>query len=186
MALRRTLEQRHPDYHNAPVLPRGPLRARYLIVGLAPGLHGANRTGRPFVGDASGRFLAAALERTGIGGVRVTNVVACLPPDNRPIASELANCAPWLRADLAAHLGRRRRVGILTLGRVAHAQVVRVLGVDARAHAFEHGRAFRLGHAHWVCSYHPSRQNVNTGRLTEEQFDRALLRLRDLVTSRVR
>ncbi len=186
MAWRHALELRYPDYHNAPVLPCGPRRARYLIIGLAPGLHGANRTGRPFDGDASGRFLRASLQRVAMRGARITNAVACIPPGNRPNAGELDNCAHWLSEDLAAHLGQRRRVGILTLGRIAHAQVLRILGLGIREYAFEHGRAFPIGRAWWVCSYHPSRQNVNTGRLSAEMFDAALSRLRDLVSPRVR
>ncbi len=188
MALRRELARIEPAWHNAPVDPWGSPRARLLIVGLAPGRRGANRTGKPFVGDASGRFLFAALERCGFArrghpvGVRITNAVACLPPDNRPDAMELANCATWLAADLDRHLGVRRRAHVLALGRVAHTGVLTALGMRVRDAPFAHGACHPLGGGRVLLdSYHPSLQNVNTGRLHAGMLDAVLQTARGLI-----
>ncbi len=190
VATRQTVSARHPDYHAAPVPPWGRRDARLLIVGLAPGMHGANRTGRPFTGDASGRFLFAALYRAGfvsapdaddagLIGVRITNAVKCLPPENRPRAPEINNCSPYLRAEIDTLRGRapRRPRAILCLGGLAHDAVGRAL--DHRLLPFAHGQEQIVdGRLVVVDTYHPSRLNTNTGRLTAEMLDSVLVRLR--------
>ena len=174
-----SLRTSHPGYHNAPVGAWGPSRSRLLIVGLAPGLHGANKTGKAFVGDSSGRTLFEALAATGwatssdpstanLLGAKITNVVKCLPPQNSPKADEISRCNIWLQDELQAFLplrGRRARA-VVCLGTVAYQTVRRALELGPAR--FEHGSMERLGNHNWlIASYHPSRQNVNTGRLTQ-------------------
>jgi uracil-DNA glycosylase family 4 len=178
-----------------------------LIVGLAPGMHGANRTGRPFTGDASGDFLFRALHRAGFSsseqaadarliGIRITNAVKCLPPENRPVAAEISNCAPYLAEELHELCGehpRRPRV-LLCLGRLAHEAVVKSLAVrlaageSAARHrklelpAFAHGQVAEVARrVHLLDTYHPSRQNTNTGRLTEAMLDQIMMTARQLL-----
>ena len=145
----------------------GSAAPRLLVVGLAPALRGGNRTGLPFRGDSSGRWLRAALERHGLGEacVRITNAVRCVPPANRPVAAEVAACRPFLLDELSVPELR----AVLALGRVAHEAVLGALGV--RGVAFGHGAAHALGRLTLVDSYHPSPQNTNTGRLTPAMFD---------------
>lgn len=174
---------RHPDYWNRPVPGFGDHDARLVIVGLAPGLHGANRSGRPFFMDASGEWLYGALERLGLWngetlqGAYLLNAVKCLPPQNRPSRVELDACRPWLAEELAA-LSRARVV--LALGAIAHAAVLRCWEVRPLAsHPFAHGALARIeSRPPLLSSYHPSRQNTNTGRLTQAMwravFSRAL------------
>jgi uracil-DNA glycosylase family 4 len=161
-----------------------------LIVGLAPGMHGANRTGRPFTGDASGDFLFAALHRSGFAsapkadearlhGVRITNAVKCLPPGNRPLAEEIGNCSSFLAAEIDALYRRRPRYArvLLCLGGLAHDAVVKVLSSRAPEvlPGFRHGQiAETLPGLFLIDTYHPSRLNTNTGRLTEAMFDQVL------------
>lgn len=184
----------HPGYHNAPVDAWSGGRAELLVIGLAPGLHGANRTGRPFTGDASGQALFNALVDSGFAerapgraGVRlrrctITNAVRCVPPGNRPIAAEFGNCRPYLEADIKAFHppGARRPRCIVTLGRDAHAATMRALAAtpgDFR-HGMEQPLAFRL----WLLtSYHPSRRNMNNGKLTQEMLDAVFARARHIV-----
>ena len=195
MALRQEIREAHPDYHAAPVAPWGNRSARLLIVGLAPGMHGANRTGQPFTGDASGEFLFRLLHRHGFAtapdaddarliGVRITNAVKCLPPENRPLAAELKACQPYLEAELHDLIGtapRRNRV-VLCLGHLAHDAVMRAL--NRRDIRFEHGRCSALRPQVWLAdTYHPSRQNTNTGRLTEQMLSAVLERARGLLAS---
>jgi uracil-DNA glycosylase family 4 len=183
----------HPDWHAAPVPALGPAHPRLLVVGLAPGLRGANRTGLPFVGDDAGTFLFEGLHRAGFAArpdgdaprlrdCRITNAVRCLPPENRPTPAERRACAPYLLRDLGGVLvgGRRRRpVAILTLGALAHASVLHTLGIAAARLPFAHGAQLELGgRALLVASYHPSRYNTRTRRLTESMFDSALARVR--------
>lgn len=201
VALRREVRSQHPEYHAAPVAPWGAASSRLLIVGLAPGMHGANRTGRPFTGDASGRFLFAALYRAGFAtapdaaaaqlvNTRITNAVKCLPPGNRPIAAEMDNCRPYLADELAALCGRRPgkpRV-VLCLGRLAHAAAARALP-DALPRIsrqaipeFTHGACTEIAsNVHLADTYHPSRQNTQTGRLTVEMLDAVLARVRGIL-----
>ena len=186
VALRARVREQYPDYHAAPVNAWGRPDARLLVVGLAPGLHGANRTGRPFTGDASGEFLFRALKRAGFADItenadtklinaRITNAVKCLPPHNRPVTSELRACLPFLASELQELTGqrpRRNRV-VLCLGRQAHHAVS--LAMPSGLPAFGHGRIWPVGSRLFVVdTYHPSRLNTNTGRLTETMLDTVL------------
>lgn len=187
MALRERVAFEYPGYHAAPVPAWGSKRARLLVVGLAPGMHGANRSGRPFTGDASGEFLFGGLYRSGFSSssdaatsrlidVRITNAVKCLPPENKPAALELEACREFLINELRELTGnrpRRARV-VLCLGGLAHDAVAKALGL--RACRFQHGRQLQLDKQPvWlVDSYHPSRLNTNTGRLTQAMFDEVL------------
>lgn len=199
VALRREVRQTHPDYHAAPVVAWGSLQARLLIVGLAPGMHGANRTGRPFTGDASGTFLFEALFRAGFAttpaaqsarliNTRITNAVKCLPPGNRPIAAEIRRCRPFLNEELATLQGTRPRRGrcILCLGRVAHDAVAATIGehIEAKIGDFRHGDCGEISPNVFVAdTYHPSRQNTNTGRLTAAMLDEVLQQVASIISS---
>lgn len=173
---------KHPDYHAAPVPPFGPASAALLIVGLAPGMHGANRSGRPFTGDHAGILLYETLHRLGLASrpvsasrddglelhdCRITNAVKCLPPANKPTPAEVRNCRQWLAAELA---GGQPRV-LLALGRIAHDGVLDALGLRRAAHPFGHGAEHDLGGTGTLIdSYHCSRYNTQTRRLTPEMF----------------
>lgn len=162
-----------PDHRPGPVPAAGPVDAPILLVGLAPGRHGAQRTGIPFVGDASGDLLDAALAAAGLdrGEIRITNAVRCWPPDNRPTAREIATCSRFLAADLAS----AGRVATVTLGRLAHLATVSALGLDRRSHAFAHSAAWSLDDGRrLVAAYHPSRRNVATGRISASRLAAAL------------
>ncbi len=162
---------RHPDYWARPVPGFGDRRAWLVVVGLAPGMHGANRTGRPFQGDASGDWLYGSLGRAGwwdgerLRGVYIANAVKCVPPQNKPSADEIGACRPWLARELDA-LDRARVV--IALGRIAQQAVLRAWDVaPLSAHPFAHAAWTRLpGRPPLLSSYHPSRQNTNTGTLT--------------------
>jgi len=172
-----------PDKHNAPVPSFGDLSARLLIVGLAPGLRGANFTGRPFTGDYAGDLLYKTLLACGLAtgvyaehagdsvhlnGVRITNAVRCVPPENKPTPDEIKTCRPFLVDEIAAmpNLG-----AILTLGLISHGSVIRTLGLRRADYAFTHGAVHRApGKPIVINSYHCSRYNTNTGRLTEPMF----------------
>ena len=165
----------------------GPADAALLIVGLAPGLRGANRTGRPFTGDYAGEVLYPALARLGLAngrfaartgdglelfGCRITNAARCVPPENKPTPAEVATCRRFLVDELTAAPAPRV---VLALGRIAHDSVLRALGLPAARFPFAHGRAYDLpdGRA-LVASYHCSRYNINTGKLTPAMLDAAL------------
>lgn len=187
------------EYWGRPVPGFGDPEARLVIVGLAPGAHGANRTGRVFTGDSSGDWLYEALHRTGfasqptsvsrddgqrLDGCWITCAARCAPPDNRPEPDEVARCRPYLEAEL--RLLRRTRV-VLTLGRVGHEAWLRASGwwdrLPARERpAFGHGaeHAFPDGPV-LLASFHPSRQNTQTGRLTRAMWHRVFERARELV-----
>lgn len=183
-AFRADNDDAFPDWHNAPVPSFGPADARLLIVGLAPGLRGANRTGRPFTGDYAGDLLYPTLLRHGFAkGVfraspddglelvdcRITNAVRCVPPANKPIGSEINTCRSFLESELDD--GPAPMV-IMTLGGIAHGSTLRALGLAAKTYPFTHGAVYRLPDGRALCpSYHCSRYNVNTGRLTETMFD---------------
>jgi len=172
-----------PDWHNAPVPSFGALAVRLLIVGLAPGLKGANLTGRPFTGDYAGDLLYATLKDFGLArGVygaraddgfelvdcRVTNAVRCVPPENKPVGAEVAACRPFLVDEIAAMPDLRV---ILALGGLAHGAVLAALGERKSAWKFGHGAEHALpGAPLLIDSYHCSRYNTNTGRLTPEMF----------------
>jgi uracil-DNA glycosylase family 4 len=178
----RRARREHPDYHARPVAPFGPERARLLIVGLAPGMHGANRTGRPFTGDFAGVLLYSALHRHGFAShagsadphdglrlidCRITNAVKCVPPENKPMPAEVRNCNSYLRAELA----RIRPEVTFALGRVAHQAILMALEQRVAGTPFAHGTWHELpGGLQLVDSYHCSRYNTQTRRLTEEMF----------------
>lgn len=182
MAFRAQNVQRFPGHHNAPVSSFGGLDARVLVVGLAPGLHGANRTGRPFTGDAAGDLLYPSLTAHGLAtgrfearaddgltprDCRITNAVRCVPPGNKPTGAEINLCNGYLAAEIVAM--KRLRV-ILALGAIAHGAVLRALGIKSSRHRFAHGARHDLGGSTMVDSYHCSRLNTNTGRLTPKMF----------------
>ncbi|MEQ8664397.1 MAG: uracil-DNA glycosylase [Rhodospirillales bacterium] len=178
--------RQQPDYFNAPV-PAFSARietVRLLIVGLAPGMKGANRTGRPFTGDFAGDLLYPTLLRHGwakgeygreatdglhLEGARITNAVRCVPPQNKPTGPEISSCNPYLAAEIA---GLPALQEIVALGGIAHGAVLRALGEKKSAFRFAHGARHRLKQGLILAdSYHCSRYNTNTGRLTEEMFD---------------
>jgi uracil-DNA glycosylase family 4 len=180
-----------PDWHNAPVPAFGSLAARLLIVGLAPGLRGANRTGRPFTGDYAGDLLYTTLQRHGLAtgaygaapddglrliDCRITNAVRCVPPENKPQPSEVAACRPFLAAEIAQM--PRLRI-ILALGATAHSGVLAALGLVRARYRFAHGAVHDLPSGLVLAdSYHCSRYNTNTGKLTEAMFDAVFVALR--------
>ncbi len=185
---RRDWQAREPGWFNGAVRSFGSTDARLLVLGLAPGLRGGNRTGIPFTGDASGAMLFAALSRAGFAGhdpgregapvlhdAMITNAVRCVPPKNRPVAAEIAACRAFLAARLAA-LPRLRAV--LCLGTVAHTALIDALGARRRDHAFAHGARHRLSGLAVFDSYHCSRLNTNTGRLTAAMLDGVLAAIR--------
>ena len=183
-----------PDKFNAPVPSFGPVDARLLIVGLAPGLKGANFTGRPFTGDYAGYLLYPMLAAFGftrgvfdaraddgleLVNCRITNAVRCVPPQNKPLPEEERACRPFLEGEFArlAHV----RV-VLAQGLVAHNAVLKALGVKLSACKFVHGAVHQLpGGRVLVDTYHTSRYNTNTGRLTEAMFRAVIAQCRDLV-----
>ena len=183
----------HPGYHARPVPPFGDPAARLLVVGLAPGMHGANATGRPFTGDHAGILLYATLHETGFAsapvsahasdglrltGCRITNAVKCLPPQNRPTGAEIRNCNGFLQAEL-----RSLEEGsvVLALGSIAHRAVVSATGRRQVDHPFGHGSEHDLGGFRLLDSYHCSRYNTQTRRLTAEMFLAVFRRARDLL-----
>ncbi|HJU15333.1 MAG TPA: uracil-DNA glycosylase [Stellaceae bacterium] len=184
LAFRQAQRSAHPDWFNAPVPSFGEADAELLIVGLAPGLKGANRTGRPFTGDFAGGLLYDMLGRFGFAEgayearaddglalrrARITNAVRCVPPRNKPEPSEIAACRPFLAAEIGS-LPRLR--AILALGAVAHHTVLAALGLSRSAFPFVHGRFHALPGGKWLAdSYHCSRYNTNTGRLTAAMFE---------------
>lgn len=188
----------HCEYWGRPVPSFGDPNAAVLIVGLAPGAHGSNRTGRPFTGDGSGNFLYPVLYETGFAsrpdstglndGMRlhdlwITSVVRCAPPGNKPTPGEIANCAPYLDEEIAAL--RNLRV-IVCLGKIGFDGVVQHLmrtgTIDRRGKLqFGHGAEYRLpGRLNLLASYHPSLQNTNTGKLTKSMFLAIFRRAREL------
>ena len=165
--------------------------APLLIVGLAPGLKGANRTGRPFTGDYAGELLYGSLARHGLArgtyqaraddgfelvGVRITNAVRCVPPENKPLPVEIGTCRQFLIAEIAAMANLR---AILALGQIAHNSVVSTLALKKKDHAFAHGARHQTGPLTILASYHCSRYNTNTGVLTEAMFDSAVAAAKD-------
>jgi uracil-DNA glycosylase family 4 len=174
---------RYPGYHCAPVAPFGDPSPRLLIVGLAPGFHGANATGRPFTGDYAGVLLYETLHHFGwasapvsvsrddglrLTGCRITNAVKCVPPENKPTPAEIKTCNAYLAAELAA---LDEAVVILALGSIAHQAVLRTQGLRVSSYAFGHGAEHVLPDGrHLFDSYHCSRYNTQTRRLTSEMF----------------
>lgn len=191
---RRRQQARYPDYFNGPVPACGDSIARLLIVGLAPGLHGANATGRPFTGDSSGELLFAVLHRFGFSGdsrsrpvgdgpqlreCRITNAVKCVPPQNRPVAAEVNTCNRYLRAEINAMPAGSV---LLALGTVAHRAVLRALELRVANYRFGHAAEFGLPNGmRLIDSYHPSLYNQNTGRLTEAMLARVFERIQGIL-----
>ncbi len=180
-----------PGWHNAPVPPFGGEGAELLIVGLAPGLQGANRTGRPFTGDWAGDLLYATLLEYGFAkgvyderpddglelvGARIVNAVRCVPPENKPTGPEINTCRPFLISEFDDLPNLR---AVVLLGRIAHDSVLRTLGIKATEAKFAHGAEHQAGRLRLFDSYHCSRYNTNTGRLTEEMFHAVFARVRD-------
>jgi uracil-DNA glycosylase family 4 len=188
---RRVNRNAFPDWHNAPVASFGDPAARLLIVGLAPGLRGANRTGRPFTGDHAGLLLYATLLRFGFArgdyradpgdglrliDCRITNAVRCVPPANRPQGDEVNACRRFLVSELGTPPAPQI---VLALGGIAHGSVLRVLGQSARRYPFAHGALYRLDAGPMLASsYHCSRYNLNTGRLTPAMFETVFAQIR--------
>ena len=190
VAFRKKWRTSEPAWFNAPVPSFGPREARLLIVGLAPGLQGANRTGRPFTGDYAGVLLYETLRRYGFSrgtfdarpddgleliDCRITNAVRCVPPENKPTTFEIATCRDFLKATIAEM--ETLRV-ILALGRIAHDSVVTTLGAKKSKAPFKHGGKHALGALTLFSSYHCSRYNTNTGVLTPEMFRKVFADLR--------
>ena len=194
VAYRRENQLTHGDWFNGPAPSFGESRARLLVVGLAPGRMGANRTGRPFTGDFAGVLLYETLLKTGFAqgtyagraddgleliDCMITNAVRCAPPGNKPLPTEEAACRPFLSARLAALPGLKV---IVTLGDVSRRNVVRALGRSASAAAPGHGSEAMIGGYHLINSYHCSRLNTNTGRLTPSMFEAIFERAAAILT----
>ena len=185
---------RYPDYYCRPVPPFGDASARLLIVGLAPGMHGANRTGRPFTGDHAGILLYETLHKFGFSSAaesrsaddglelldcRITNAVKCLPPENKPVGAEINTFNRYLANEL-----RTLAQGsvVLALGGIAHRAVVKARGLRQADYKFAHAADHDLGGFHMLDSSHCSRYNTNTGRLTPAMFDAVFERARELLS----
>lgn len=177
----------HPEWHNGPVPtwtpPEGPGSVELLVVGLAPGLRGANRTGRAFTGDFAGDLLYGTLSAHGFASSQfedcrddslqlmrtaITNAVRCVPPQNKPLGTEINTCRKFLNATIT---GMHRLRAIVTLGKISHDSTVRGLGGQLSSHPFGHQRETEIDGVRIFSSYHCSRYNTNTGRLTPEMFN---------------
>jgi len=184
----------HPPYHCRPVAPFGEAGARLLIVGLAPGKHGANATGRPFTGDYAGILLYETLYRFGFStnpvskhdgdglqlkGCRITNAVKCLPPDNKPTNQEIRRCNTYLMAELNE---LPRFSVVLALGTIAHNAVLRAQRLVLSHYRFAHARIHQIEGLYLIDSYHCSRYNTQTGRLTKVGFQRVFAKIADLLS----
>lgn len=195
-AFRAANKQKFPAYHNAPVPPFGSLNAEILIVGLAPGLNGANQTGRPFTNDYAGDILYPALKEAGLAkgtyqkikndgfeliNVRVTNAVRCVPPANKPETAEEKNCRAFLAKEIAAMPNLK---AILCLGTISHKNVLQALGLKQSYAKFAHGAVYSLPNHTFklIDSYHTSRYNINTGVLTYQMFKDIIAKLKGLIT----
>ena len=182
-----TVKHQHPDYHARPVAAFGDAAPKLLIVGLAPGMHGANRTGRPFTGDYAGVLLYQTLHRFGFAthpesvsstdglrliGCRITNAVKCLPPENKPLPQEIKQCNSYLSEELN-EFAQKGGVAVLALGTIAHQAVLMALHLKKKDYPFSHGSVHRLPVSNGLRlydSYHCSRYNTQTKRLTTEMF----------------
>lgn len=180
-----TVKIEHPEYHCRPVEPFGKKQPGLLIVGLAPGKHGANATGRPFTGDHAGIILYKTLHKFGFSNqpesvarddglklknCRITNAVKCLPPENKPTTAEIKTCNAFLKAELA---GLKKGAIILALGGIAHKSVISALALKQSEHPFGHGLKYPLPRGQQLLtSYHCSRYNTQTKRLTPPMFDK--------------
>jgi uracil-DNA glycosylase family 4 len=196
VAFRHSLRSNQPAWHNAPVPSFGPLTARLLVVGLAPGLQGANRTGRPFTGDYAGDLLYATLAGFGFAtgeyaarpddglrlvDVRITNAVRCVPPENKPAGEEIRQCRHFLRGTIAE---MPNLAALVLLGRIAHDSTVAALGSPLSAMPFGHGAQHAVDGLMLFDSYHCSRYNTNTGVLTEDMFRKVFAAVRRYLDGR--
>ena len=188
------VKRQFPHYHAQPVAPFGDPQARLLVVGLAPGMHGANATGRPFTGDYAGLLLYQALFESGFSNqlrstalsdglqltsCRITNAVKCLPPQNKPTGDEIKQCNPFLAVEIKT---LPEKSVILALGNIAHQAVLRAYGLKANAAPFGHHRTFRLPDGNTlVSSYHCSRYNVQTKRLNMEMLTAVFTTIQSLL-----
>ena len=190
--------RKFPHYHNAPVESFGSLDAEILIIGLAPGLNGANQTNRPFTNDYAGDILYPALKKFGLArgeylrkkdddfelqNVRVTNAVRCVPPQNKVTADEVSACRPFLQQEIASMPNLRL---ILCLGSVAHGALLQALGYKKSAYKFAHGAQYFLPQHGFMLldSYHTSRYNINTNVLTVPMFDVIIAKIKTLLEKR--
>ncbi len=186
----------HPEYFARPVPPFGDPQADFLVVGLAPGMHGANRTGRPFTGDHAGILLYQTLFDFGFSSspestsaadglelfnCRISNAVKCLPPQNKPLTEEIRNCIPFLREEL---IGLSKGAVVLALGKIAHDAVLRAFSLPLSHYRFAHAAEHQIEHLTLLDSYHCSRYNTQTRRLTEKMFRAVIERTRDIVDNR--
>jgi len=191
VAFRKNWRTKEPTWFNAPVASFGPLGARLLIVGLAPGVQGANRTGRPFTGDYAGVLLYETLGKFGFSrgeygahpddglelvDCRITNAVRCVPPENKPTPDEIRTCRDFLAATIAE---MKKLRAIVALGRIAHDSAVTALGAKKSATPFKHGGKHELDRLTLFSSYHCSRYNTNTGVLTPEMFRKVFASVRN-------
>ncbi len=187
---------REPSWFNAPVPSFGPATAPLLIVGLAPGLRGANRTGRPFTGDYAGDLLYETLKRFGFArgdyrarpddglmllGARITNAVRCVPPENKPLPEEIRTCRRFLEGTFREMPNLR---AIVTLGQISHASTIAALNERRSSAPFKHGAQHDLGGVRVFASYHCSRYNTNTGVLTEDMFCSVFAEVRSYLDAR--
>jgi len=188
------VKAKYPDYYCGPVPPFGDANARFLVVGLAPGMHGANRSGRPFTGDHAGILLYETLHSFGFSNrsesvsaddelrlidCRITNAVKCLPPDNKPIGSEINTCNTFLANELST---LDKGAVVLALGGIAHRAIIKAIGGRQADFKFAHAAKHDIdGHFTIVDSYHCSRYNTNTRRLTPEMFRAAFALVREIL-----
>ncbi len=185
--------RKEPEWFNGAVPSFGDPAAKLLIIGLAPGLTGANRTGRPFTGDWAGDLLYATLDKFGFSqgvynkrpddGLKlkqamITNAVRCVPPQNKPVGAEINQCRDFLKARIAA---LPQLKVLLCLGKISHDSTVRALGLRLAAHPFGHGSHYDVGGYILLSSYHCSRYNTNTRRLTEAMFEDVFATARSLI-----
>lgn len=188
-----TVGRRFPDYYCRPVPPFGDDDAQLVIVGLAPGMHGANRTGRPFTGDHAGILLYQMLHKFGFSShreslaadddlrltnCRITNAVKCLPPDNKPVGAEINTCNIFLTNELTS---LPQASVVLALGGIAHRAIIKALALRQTDFRFGHAAVYDLGHFRLLDSYHCSRYNTNTGRLTTEMFEAIFAQAKELL-----
>ncbi|MEM9179592.1 MAG: uracil-DNA glycosylase [Pseudomonadota bacterium] len=185
--------EKEPDWFNGAVPSFGTEDAELLIIGLAPGLRGANRTGRPFTGDWAGDLLYETLGKfdltdgkydrrpddgLSLKRTMVTNAVRCVPPQNKPVGAEINQCRPFLKARIEA---LKNAKVLLCLGKISHDTTVRTLGLRLKDHPFGHASEYKLGEMTLLSSYHCSRYNTNTGRLTAEMFEQVFARAKMLI-----
>ena len=191
------LREKFPDWHNAPVPSFGDPNAELLVIGLAPGKHGANRTGRPFTGDWAGDLLYGTLDKYGFSegsydarpddglslkNAMITNAVRCLPPHNKPVGAECASCRPFLAEQIS---GMPTLKVLMTLGKISHDNTIRSIGLRLADYPFGHHKVYDLPNGmRLYSSYHCSRYNTNTKRLTEEMFHGVFSAIRKDLTSR--